>query len=234
MKRDDGQRSAGRDPRRGDFPKEALKVAKFIVDGDSQSLKDTGRGMRRIAPARRAGRGCNHFGQSLRCRNRLAGSLSHDGARNRRGVSLFAVVAKNPGEFFRFQSLQQVRRGAALRCVESQIERAAGFEAEPAIAIGQLIGRQPQVEQHPIDMRRREVVEDRAQLGITRVFQDDVVGFTESRRGMRQHHRVSVQPDQAAIRKDLGEDCSAVARGADGSIDDDKARPQVDRGQRFA
>jgi hypothetical protein len=66
------------------------------------------------------------------------------------------------------------------------------------------------------------------------VLQDDVFGFPKSRRGMRQHHRVSVQPDQAAIRKDFGEDCSAMTRGADGSIDDDKPRPQVDRGQRFA
>ena len=113
--------------------------------------------------------------------------------------------------------------------VEPQIERAADFESEAALAVGQLIGRQSEVDEHAIDRGQGEFIEDCVKFRIARLFEDYIrrlsPRFSAASRSIIGSRS---SPMSLAAGPDCFEDFFAVTAGADSAVHDRHSGPQFE------
>lgn len=153
-----------------------FELPQLVIDRNAQRLKDTrcrmpGPAFGPITAARylisrrllARGRG----GEVASRSNRLPRAPRDDVTRHAPTVRLFAVTLKDVAQRLFIQARDKVSGRLALLRIETQIERAFGRKAEAAFFVGQLIGRQPEVEQNAIDGRNLQFGEDLWKLRIT-------------------------------------------------------------------
>jgi hypothetical protein len=165
MKTDDHRAAARLQPVGQRCGEEFLEVFQLVIDGNPQGLKDTSgwvSGDRSgVMPLGTAGlRGGNS-------RDKIGGrpmrdirATRDDGSSNRPAGPLFAKTLEQLGQFAFVERSQQFRCGWPSGRIESHIERRAArlallnaaLDAEPAQRVGQLVGRQSQVEQQAVDL----------------------------------------------------------------------------------
>jgi hypothetical protein len=114
--------------------------------------------------------------------------------RHSTGVRFFAVILEEGGKFVFAEPHDEVRGRFPLCRVETQIERTVGAKAEPAGVVGQLVGRQTQVEQNPIDRGNCVFRQDPGEFGIT--------GLMEVARKARELKGRNVQHQGIAVKTD--------------------------------
>lgn len=212
----------------------ALELIQLFIDGDAKRLKHPGRGMLPGAPLSMRGQ-CRRdgFGEIGSRANRVFVAPRDQGAGNPPAERFFTVLVDDVGELRFMQHLQPLPGGSAAARVEAQIQRARGPKAESARFVGKLIGRQSQIEQHPIDRRNLQPIEDVLEFRIIGV-NSVTVRAAQLSHGQAQHLRVSVETDQRSRGSDSFQNVLTVSGRSERAIDDDLAFPEIERANRFA
>ncbi len=181
--------------------KGGLELFELVIDGNPQRLKDSRRRMlrsRRMSAARRSfasSGGAGHgLGEIAGGANRPPGTKGDEVARDTPALRFFAKPLEDPGQFLLTQAGHEFTGGFSLRRVEPQIERTFAREAEAARFVGQLIGREPQVEQNAVDRRNGKARENLGKFGIT--------GLDEAGRRARELTGRNVQHQSVAVKTD--------------------------------
>jgi hypothetical protein len=191
-----GDPPADRDPveRAGQGPLQHLQLR---VDLDAQRLEGA---LRRVAagpPGRRGDRGAHQVGEPGRRRERRLGPLGDDGGRDPPGERLLAVAAQDSGERGLVIGVEHVGRGAPGRRVHPHVQRRVAGVGETAVVEVQLQRGDAEVEQHRVDGRDAEPVEDGGNLvvdGVRELDPADREGEPLAAGGERL--RVPVQADE--------------------------------------
>lgn len=228
MKRDDYE-SAARSQGVGEgLIQCAFEVSKFIVDGNSQGLKNPRDGVFARGPLEFSRHGSSH------CRDEVFGGVDGRGLASRDDFlgdgarkPFFAERFKNPGEFVCVEAGQKLVSGSAAGSVKPQVERSSGLEPESARTISQLIGRKPEIEQDSIDLPDLERFEDVGEFRITGMMKFGV-RLLDCRACEAQHHGVTVQTDEQSFGTDSFEDVLTVSGSAEGAIDDRQTTFEVE------
>ena len=233
MKTDDDDNAPGFETVIQDRSQRGFELFELVIDRDPQGLKDARGGMtfpRQLRPAchrllaRAASRHC--LGQVAGSPNRLSRSPFDEIPGHPAGFGFFSELLEDVAEFLFAKAHDQVGGRFALSRVEPQIERAVGREAEAPGAIGQLVGRQPQVEQNAIDRGDVDVRQDPGEISITGLM--EVAGKARELKGRNfQHPGVPVKTDQRPLRPDPPQNLATVAGRADRAIDHDEPRLEM-------
>jgi hypothetical protein len=206
-----------------------FQLLKFVIHGDSQCLEDASRRFF-LGLASDGGWQCrlDRRDQICRRKNRLAPPLPHDLLGNHSTESLFAEVPKDRCQLVHRSARQQFDRRLALRDIESHVQRTFGAEAETSLPVRQLIRRQTQVDQNTIDAGDAKLAKHNRKFVVTGVTQ--VTPFARyDRRRMTEHHGIAVETNQGSAWRDSFEDLSTMPAAADGSVNDDEPRTQIQR-----
>ncbi len=213
--------------------KRSFELFEFAVDGDPQGLKDArgrmtvpreSRATRRWSLPRR-GRG-DRVTQIAGRPDRLPGSPFDEPPRHAPGLRLFPIALEDVGQFLFAQAHDQLGGRFPLGCVESQVERPVRGKAEAPGVVGQLVGRQPEVEQNAVDRGDFEVRQDQREVGITGLM-EVARGARELKGGNFQHPGIAVKTDQRPLWPDSPQNFATVPRCADRAIDHGQSRFQV-------
>jgi hypothetical protein len=175
MEADDDRAPAGAEPLGQGACEKPLEVLEFVVDGNSQRLEDACGRVNFVTAFRarlRSGDGVHQLGC---CPFAVLGSPRHDRTGDRSACSLFAEALENVGQLRFAERGQEIRGGWPLGQVKPHIERPAAFlnsalNAEAARRVGQLVGRESEVQQDAIDPADSEGIEDLGQFRITGLF----------------------------------------------------------------
>lgn len=189
----DDRRSTAGTKHVGKQGKRRVEVAKFIIDRDSKGLESPGRNVKR-SPL--AGDAPPHQFRELPRRGDLAQlPRLHDPPGDSSAVTLLAILVDDPREFFLVQGVHQIgRAGVVAVGIEPHVKRAVGREAEPPVRPRELIRRQSQVKQEPVDRIETQVGQDLFHLTVRSIDEGD--GKPPSGLGGEgEHGRVAVDPD---------------------------------------
>lgn len=198
--------------------KNGLQMIELLIDGNSQCLKDScGRvdfGMVTAGGSDRLRDGVDKIGRSPYGTSKTAfDNCPGDGAVG----ALFAIAEEDFCKLRFAKRCQEVRGGASLCRIKPHVERPRRLKAEAPSNVGQLVGRQSQIEQDAIDLRDSEFVENFRQLGITGLFQDAArVGQNFGRPG--KHLWVTIQTDKFSRGTEVIEEDRAMTAGSDRPI----------------
>jgi hypothetical protein len=205
-----------------------LQMAQFVVDGDSQRLKDSRGRLPSCLSLIAAGNRLAHRLNQIPGRSNGPTTPPNDQLTSNSPTETFlSILRENICQFCFGFVLDQFPGRLAFGRVEPEIERPAGFEAETPLAVGQLIGRQPEIQQDSIDLLYSQLFEDIGKLVVAGMPQETVRALHD-RRGKPKHHRITIQPDQCSLRPDLFQDCSTVTTRSDRPVDDDLSRLQFE------
>jgi hypothetical protein len=201
METDDDDDSAWFKTTMQDAVEGRFELFQFVVDGDAQGLKHLGgwvptRWRSHSANGRPGGRviSDNGAGEVESRVNRSVLTPCDDVAGHPPTVRLFAVMLEEFDKLLFAQSCEKCRGGFSLSDIEPQIERPVGCKAESARMVGQLIGRQPEVEQNAIGRRDSQTGQDGGELGITGLMEVTAKGRKLTGRNF-QHQAVAVKTD---------------------------------------
>ncbi len=147
--------------------------------------------------------------------------------------SLFAVLAKH---FFHCCCVGLIHKVAGRLTdayVEPHIERSIERIPEASLTIRELIGRQTEVQQDAIDRANRQLIQDLSGFRITRLLKKtlrprNLLG------GMRQHHRIAIEPNQDSVRTNALSDLTTMATGTDSPVQHRQSRSQLKLLQDFS
>lgn len=153
METDDGGDTAGLETLVEHAPQRGFELFEFVIDGDAQCLKDLSCRMTasRIAPASIRRAVADRVGQIECGPNRVCGTPFDDISSDAATVSFLAEAFQKFAEFAFVEPGDKISRGLSLRRVEPQVKRPIRRKAESSGTIGELIGRQTQIEQDAID-----------------------------------------------------------------------------------
>jgi hypothetical protein len=178
-----------------------FEMLELPIDRDPQRLKNARGGMapRHVCPPARGrprfrSAPGNGFGQIAACANRLSRAPFHDLAGDPATVRFFPIALEDFCELRFVETRDEPCGRFSLPCVKSQIERSLRAKTESAGGIGQLIGRQPQVEQNAIHGRDAAVGQNLSQIGIA--------GLMEVTRKARELKGCNVQHQGVAVKTD--------------------------------
>jgi hypothetical protein len=101
------------------------------------------------------------------------------------------------------------------------------LKAESAFRVGQLVGREPQIEQDSIDAVDSKLVEDFRQLGITGLLQD-AARIGQYRACSREHQWIAIETDQFSVGTELFEDETAMTAGSDRAVNHGQPRRKLE------
>jgi hypothetical protein len=205
----------------------------FAIDGNPQGLEDAGRRMNVVVPLGSAGRrlldGCDQVGNGP-VSDVAAPGDNRPGDRTAR--RFFAVTLKEVGQLAFVERGEEIRSARSGSGIESHVEgrpgRAAALNAEAADWVGQLVGRQSEVEQHAIDAADSERIEDLGQIGIAGLLQRGA-GVGEHVSGPREHRRIAIEADQFSVGSELFEDQPAVSAAADRAVNHEEPRGEIQK-----
>jgi len=178
-----------------------FELFQLVIDGNPQRLKDArcwmAAGRMRSAPLRQfpgRSQAGDRVGEIPPRANRLMPAPFDDVPGDPTTVRLFAVAREDFSKFRFTQTRDQFCRRFSLSRVKPQIEGTVRRKAETSRRIGQLVGRQPQVEQNAIDSRDVAAGQNLREFGIT--------GLLEVTRKARELKGRNVQHQGVAVKTD--------------------------------
>ena len=155
-------------------------------------------------------------------RERLGVAVLDDGARDRAGEPLLAVVAQDPGQVVDVVGVEDVGGGEPLRLVHPHVERRVHAVGEAAVLLVQLQRRDAEVEEGGVDGLQPERLDHRGELVVHRVHQREPVRIRgEPLPREVEGLLVAVDPDDPCLRAAL-EDALGVAAHAERAVDADR------------
>ena len=146
--------------------------------------------------------------------------LFDDGRRESPAMGFFTVFAEDLFEFFGRGFRQEFRGRRAFSSVKTQVERSLGVKAETALAVGELIGRQPEIDQNAIHRGEVFRLQKTGQIDIATAMQRDMIR-RQNQTSALEHRGIAIDPDEPPGGTDLFNDFPAVTATADGAVDDD-------------
>lgn len=204
---------------------ELVEVVKLRVNSDPQRLESPGRGIDVSpfswnAPA-------NDLGKSGGGSDRFPFTFFDDPASNSPTVTFLAVFEDDVRQILGGESVDEIGRGLLAIGVESHIQRAVVREAEPSVDPAELVGRETQVEDDPIQKRDSLFVQNPARVTVGRMMERDretLCGlFCEC-----QHVRVAVDSDHPPSRFNSPCNLGRMAPRANGSVKHDRAWLEIE------
>jgi hypothetical protein len=203
METDDHRASAGLHPVGQRPGQKLLKVFEFAIDGNPQSLKDPRGRVNFVTSLRPARQGLRDGRDEIGgCPIGNLGPPCDDGTGDRSAGALFRVSLKQVSQLGFAERRKKFRGGGSRGRIKSHVEQAATLDAtlnpEPARCVGQLVGRQAEIEQDAVDPADFERIEDVGHFGIAGVFQNRA-GIVELPRCPREHLRIAVEADQFSV-----------------------------------
>jgi hypothetical protein len=173
--------------------------------------------------------GCHPGDERRELLGRLDGmrpAVRDDRLRDAAGLGLLAEATQEGRELALVEGGQQLAGRDAAAGVEAHVQRAAGPEAEPALAVGQLEARQAEVEQEAVDGLEPGVRGDRRKLAEVRLPQHQAVAESRPQAGVDpgDGRPIGVEPEEAAIRRRRLQDPLGVPTAAEGRVDLEAAR----------
>ena len=117
--------------------------------------------------------------------------------------------------------------------MKPHIQRSARIKSKASITIGQLVRRQPQIQQYAINPVPSKPAENFSRLEIAAACKQAVVA-RQLFPGKPQHHRVTVHPNQPPCRPDGLQDQAAVTSGTHSSVQHCQPRRQLQPLQHFS
>ena len=180
-----------------------------------------------LPPVRRAGAGIASRMSSTRradVSNGAFAALAHDRRDDPGREPFLAVDPQDPGEVGRGVGVEHLGRGDPPGGVHPHVQRRVLAVREAAAGLVQLQRRHAEVEQHAVDRREIERVQDPRQLVVDRVHEVRPAGMgREPVARERERLRVAVDPDERHLRKRL-EHGFGVPAEAEGGVDVHGAR----------
>src|SRR5438445_67636 len=153
MERDDGEPAAwAKDARRGG--EAAFEVRDLAIHGNAERLEHVGRWVDRPPPAQlHAG---DEASELVRCLEPVLRATTNDRGGHAPRLRLFAVLGEHAAEVALAPAVHDVGRRVAKVRVGTHIQRASRAKAEAALLVGELDGREPEIQKDAVD--RNEVV----------------------------------------------------------------------------
>src|SRR5256885_4749559 len=193
-----------------------LEVRELVVDRDAESLEDARRGVDAARPPRlHAG---DETAEIVGCPERRFDAATDDRSRDARRLRLLAVLGEDAAKVFFSPAVHEVGRRSAKTRIGTHVESSSGTEAEAPFIVGQLDGRESEVEEDAIDrseaMLAGQVVQNRE------IASSEDGAIAEARElSLRDGERrwVTIQPEEPPVRCACAEDRGSMAAGTDGA-----------------
>ena len=126
----------------------AFQFAKFLIDGNSQGLKNAG-GRMDPGPPAPAQRAFHHLGEIEGAREGRLGSAANESAGDAPRLTLFAIQTEDTRQLGGLGFIDQIGGGQA-RAGHAHVQRSIAHQREPALGLVHLHGRYPQVQGHAV------------------------------------------------------------------------------------
>ena len=125
------------------------RLRELVIDRDAESLEDARRGVDAARPPRlHAGDEAAEF---VRCLERRLDTATDDRSRDARRLRLFAVLGEDASKVLFSPAVHEVGRRLAKIRIGTHVERSSGTEAEAPLLVGELDGREAEVEEDSVD-----------------------------------------------------------------------------------
>jgi hypothetical protein len=126
-----------------------LEVRELVIDRDAESLEDARRGVDAARPPHF--HACHETAEIVGRLERRLDAATDDRSRDARRLRLFAVLGKDATKVLLSPGIHDVGRRLAKIRIGTHVESSSGTEAEAPFIVGQLDGREPEVEEDAID-----------------------------------------------------------------------------------
>ncbi len=196
---------------------QGIQSPQLIVDSDPQGLKDPGGRVDRSplagnAPADDLGELAGRF-------DRLGPPGFDNPSGDPATVPFFPKLIKEVRQFLFRPGPNNLGRREFLFRVESHVQGAFPGEAKAAIRPGQLIRREPEVQQEPVHRFQPQAFENLQGLVVRGMNQGDGQSFGRGF-GQGEHLGVAIEPDHPACRTQLPGQCRRMSSRPHGSINE--------------
>jgi hypothetical protein len=127
-----------------------LKIRELIVHRDAQCLEDARRGIDRARTLLFDAE--DETAEIVGLQERLARTAPHDGRRDATGFGFFAVAHEDVAQVFLLPAVHDVGRRLFQSRVGAHVQGSRRAEAEAALWIGELDGREAEIEKDAVDL----------------------------------------------------------------------------------
>lgn len=167
MKRNNGQPSTRGKTGRKSLPKGPFEMVQFFINNDPKRLEDSsGRVFSCVATDCGRDRSQHQLGQLLSGTNRLCASFGDDGPCNPISKGFFTKLFEGGLQLLCGAMRKEFGSRFTKGRIEPQIERSSGLKPKAAVLVGQLIGREPEVDEDPIRVRGIQLGKNGGNFGI--------------------------------------------------------------------
>ena len=229
MERDHHDPTAGTHDahRRGE---RTLEVRELVVDRDAESLEDARRGVDAARPPRlHPG---DETAEVIGRLERRFDAATDDRSRDARRLRLFAVLGEDTSKVLFAPAVHDVGRRLAKIRIGTHVESSSGTEAEAPFIVGQLDGREPEVEEDAID--RSEPVLAGQFVQNREIASSEDGAIAEARqlsRGDGERCGIAIESEELSVGRVCVEDGGGVPAPTDGPIEIERTLPGIKLGE---
>ncbi len=202
-------------------------MLQFPIGCDSQRLEHACGGLLASFSLKPTGDGCcHHRDQVFRRLQWLLLPLLNDGSRDLTAETFFSVLTKYFFQRAGVGSVDQILNRLPRSHVKSHIQRCIHRVTKSTIPIGQLIGRQTQIEENAIDTVESQLRDDLSGFRITGLFEESIRTRNALPREV-QHHRITIESNQDAIGTNSLRDLGTMPARTDSAVQNPQPRLQL-------
>ena len=207
-----------------------LEVRELVVDSDAKRLEDARRGVDAARPPRlHAG---YETAEIVGRPERRFDTATDDRSRDARRLRLLAVLGEDATKVLFSPAVHDVGRRLAKIRIGTHVESSSGTEAEAPFIVGQLDGREPEVEEDAIDRSEAALAGQFVQNREIASSEDGAIAEArELSRGDADGRGVAIEPEDLSVGRARVEDGRGMAASADGSVEIPTASTRVKLGE---
>jgi len=195
-----------------------LQVCELVVDRDAKSLEDARRGVDAARPPRLDA--SYETAEIVGRLERRFDAATDDRSRDARRLRFLAVLGEDATKVLFSPGVHDVGRRLAKIRIGTHVERSSGTEAEAPLVVGQLDGREAEIEDDPVDRSEPALAGQFVQNREIASSEDGAIAEArELSRGDGERCGIAVESEELSIGRGRVEDCRGVAAGAEGSVE---------------
>ena len=195
-----------------------LEVRELVIDRDAESLEDARRGVDAARPPRlHAG---DETAEIVGCPERRFDTATDDRSRDARRLRLFAVLGEDASKVLFSPAVHDVGRRLAKIRIGTHVQGASGAEAEAPVVVGQLDGRETEIQEDAVEWGEGVLAGDFVEMSEVAASEDRAIAEArELSRGDGERCGITVESKELSVGRGRVEDCRGMAAGADGSVE---------------
>jgi hypothetical protein len=229
MERDHHDAAAGAECAhgRGECP---LEVRELVVDRDAKSLENARRGVDAARPPR-----LHASDETAEVVGRLEGrfdAATDDRSRDARRLRLLAVLGEDATKVLFSPSVHDVGRRLAKIRIGTHVQLAWGTEAEAPVVVGQLDGREAEVQEDAVEWSEAALAGDFVELSEVAASEDRAIAEArELSRSDGERGGIAVESKELSVGRGGVEDGRGMAAGADRPVEVATASTRIKLGE---